>query len=81
MTLKEKFQNIPSDYLPLSNNQKNECVLIADEFAIGFARWKEANAEQDDDGLYYNESRIHVSRHNPITINRLLEIYKEQKGL
>ena len=39
MTLKEKFQNIPSDYLPLSNNQKNECVLIADEFAIGFLSW------------------------------------------
>ena len=45
MTLKEKFQNIPSDYLPLSNNQKNECVIIADEFAIGFARWL-----QDNDG-------------------------------
>ena len=56
-------------------------VELTDEFTIGFALWKETNAEQNENGLYYGESRIQVSRHNPITIDRLLEIYKEQKGL
>lgn len=80
MTLKEKFKKW-LDTNPRLQIREVQLEVIADEFAIGFARWKEANAEQDDDGLYYNESRIHVSRHNPITIDRLLEIYKEQKGL
>ena len=52
-----------------------------DDFAIGFAEWKERNAMQNEDGLYYGESRIQVSRKNPITLKELLEIYKKEKGL
>jgi hypothetical protein len=52
-----------------------------DDFAIAFAEWKERNAMQNEDGLYYGESRIQVSRKNPITLKELLEIYKKEKGL
>ena len=69
MTLKEKFENIHSDYLPLSNNQKNECVLIADEFAIGFAEWCVKNE------LFY------AIQYGRIETKELLEIYKKEKGL
>ena len=69
MTLKEKFQNIPSDYLPLSNNQKNECVKIAEEFAIGFAEWYEFMLRQTDNLT------------KRFTKNEILEIYKKEKGL
>ncbi len=66
MTLKEKFQNIPSDYLPLSNNQKNECVEITDEFAIRFKDWC------DTKGRFWIGAN---------TTKELLEIYKKEKGL
>lgn len=67
MTLKEKFQNIPSDYLPLSNNQKNKCVLIADEFAIEFAYWLTDSENKNVKGQ--------------ISIEELLEIYKKENEL
>ena len=78
MTLKEKFQNIPSDYLPLSNNQKNECVIIADDFAIGFAKWILTNC-----WLYDDEYWELVTKNGDIrkSEEELLEIYKKEKGL
>jgi hypothetical protein len=83
MKLEEKLFNAMFDnlYHFKTENVVPECEKIVEDFAIGFALWKETNAEQDENGLYYNESRIQVSRHNPITINQLLEIYKKQKGL
>lgn len=58
-----------------------ELEKIADKHAIEFSKWKDANATKDIDGLYYGESRIGVSRNNPVNINQLLEIYKKEKGL
>ena len=52
-----------------------------DALAIEFSLWKEDNAVSDGNGLYYGESRIGVSRENPVDIYQLLEIYKEQKKL
>ena len=69
MTLKEKFQNIYSDFLPLSNNQKNECVLIADEFAIEFAEWYLDLWNRNDKSFDNNSPK------------QLLEIFKKQKQL
>jgi hypothetical protein len=79
MTLQEKFFN----WYPKQDAEfiAEECEKIADDFAIGFALWKEGQVSQDDNGLYYGESRIAVSRKNPVSIYRLLEIYKKQKGL
>jgi len=83
MTLKGKFDSpIMRSFLVRDEIEetKEQCEKIAEDFAIGFALWKET-IEQDDNQLYYNESRIQVSRNNPINIYNLLEIYKTQKGL
>ena len=81
MTLKEKFQNIHSDFLPLSNNQKNECVLIADDFAIGFAEWIDSDFYKGDDVNKYNKSILEYRESKIFTVKQLLEIYKKEKGL
>ena len=88
MTLKEKFQNIHSDYLPLSNNQKNECVLIADEFAIGFADWKDDNFLMYGNKTYYAKTSSqyfdvtkYTGKEKPTkyyTTKELLELYKKE---
>jgi hypothetical protein len=73
MTLKEKFQNIPSDYLPLSNNQKNECEIIADEFAIEFGKWL--------NNQVINSSGKHHNLLGSTKVTQLLPIFKKEKGL
>jgi hypothetical protein len=70
--LRIRFENIDK----VIDSQEN----IAEEFAISFAEWKEA-IMQDENGMYFSESRIQVSRKNPIDIKKLLEIYKKEKGL
>jgi hypothetical protein len=92
MTLKEKFK----ERLYNQSHDDSECLRIrfenidkvidsqekiADQFAIGFSLWKEANVVQDDNDMYFNESRIQVSRNNPVDIHQLLKIYKKEKGL
>jgi hypothetical protein len=52
-------------------------VEIAEKFAIGFALWKET-IMQDENGLYFSESRAQISRNNPVNIQKLLEAYKKQ---
>ena len=83
MTLKEKFLNSGCEkgYINLNEYRAENNVKIAEDFAIRFAIWKEMQATQDDNGFYYGESRIGVSRENPVDIHQLLEIYKEQKQL
>jgi len=85
MTLKEKFhQWLKTE--PFSSKDRvtlreAQCEVIAEEFAIEFALWKEVQVTQDANGLYYGESRIAVSRKNPVDIYKILEIYKKEKGL
>jgi hypothetical protein len=91
MKLREKFNAIScascdiefcdSKCLIFSESELSKIEEIAEEFAIGFALWKEAQVTQDDNGLYYGESRIAVSRKNPVDIYKLLEIYKKEKRL
>lgn len=78
MTLKEKFQNIHSDFLPLSNNQKNECVLIADEFAIGLLEFIEGTYSYSNIFDYWY---LHADTSKTYTKKQLLEIYKKEKEL
>ena len=83
MTLKKDFEEVLLAYetkeinISRAVNSLNE---TAENFTARFALWKEDNAVSDGNGLYYGESRIGVSRENPINIYELLEIYKEQKG-
>lgn len=58
-----------------------ELVEVAKEFAKDFALWKEFQVQQDEDGNYYGESRIGVSRKNPVNIHSLLDFYLEEKAL
>ncbi len=62
MTLKEKFEQYAKEEIWRTRNYNaEECEYIAEEFAIGFAEWKEVN--QID--------------HLKATIQELLEIYKK----
>jgi DNA-binding transcriptional regulator YhcF (GntR family) len=65
-----------------SDNVKvKELVEIAKEFAKDFALWKEYQVQQDEDDNYYGESRIGVSRKNPVNIHSLMEVYLDEKRL
>ena len=66
MTLKEKFdKNVRYD----ENGIESEmCVVIADEFAIGFAEWIL---------IIYNEDIIY----DAYSKEELLEIYKQENNL
>jgi len=54
------------------------CEEESEKFAIEFALWKET-IMQDENGLYFSESRARISRNNPVNIQILLEIYKKQQ--
>ena len=64
MTLKEKFEAVEYGHI----NFLEGLVEIADEFAIGFAKWLV---------IRYNEDIIF----DEYTTKELLEIYKKEKGL
>ena len=82
MTLKEKFEDIKhlglykDEYsLPVwstkvLDNQASQCEKIADNFAIGFAEWF-LNLSKSDDWEKFDYN----------TNEKLLEIYKKEKGL
>jgi hypothetical protein len=69
MTLKEKFEQYAKEEIWRTRNYNaEECELIADEFAIGFAEWLL---------IIYNEDIIY----DAYSKEELLEIYKKEKGL
>lgn len=90
MTLHEKFENVALVYDKALNLVKNN-VQVADEFAIGFAEWKDENFSMYRDKTCYANTS---SKHFDITkyvgkekstkyfpLQELLEIYKKEKGL
>jgi hypothetical protein len=71
MTLKEKFeQYAKQEVWEKKNYNAEECEDIADEFAIGFAEWF-LNLSKSDDWEKFDYN----------TNEKLLEIYKKEKGL
>jgi hypothetical protein len=71
MTLKEKFETKSSiDTTKEAKVFATECEVIADEFAIGFAEWF-LNLSKSDDWEKFDYN----------TNEKLLEIYKKEKGL
>jgi hypothetical protein len=86
MTLKEKFGKL---------FMKSRCTIefeqIADEFAIGFAEWKDSNFSMYRDKTYYANTSSqyfditkYVGKEKPTkyyTSKELLEIYKKENGL
>lgn len=79
MKLKEQFDNIIGQSSPIE--WENECALIADEFAIGFAEWCIKKRIDFFDSTEIGETYTidgNVSRYK---MNELLKIYKKEKGL
>lgn len=74
MTLQEKFFN----WFPKQDAEfiSEECEIIADEFAIGFAEWirKEVYYEHLTKEFIYKRNVYESEK-------ELLEIYKKEKGL
>jgi hypothetical protein len=69
MTLKQKFSRILPWYSEKDNsNKSNECIKIADDYAIDFKDWCDINSQR------VNYSQIHSTQ-------ELLEIFKKEKGL
>ena len=79
MKLKDKFDN-PIMRHDLGRNEieetKEQCVEIANEFAIGFAEWLNKNYIVTSDFLWL-ECDTMIKKNS----KKLLEIYKKEKGL
>jgi hypothetical protein len=78
MTLKEKFEdirivvedrNLKLKYIDEKNNCINECIQIAENFAVNFANWYEFMVRQNDD------------LNQRFTPKELIEMFKKEKGL
>jgi hypothetical protein len=80
MTLKERFTN--AIVLPFEYEKKiQESLIIADEFAIGFAewsiQWRVEFVDDTQEGVLYTYGGLYQK----FTMKQLLEIYKKEKGL
>ena len=90
MTLKEKFKQW-LDTEPRVQIREVPLETIADEFAIGFAEWKDDNFLVYKDKTNYAKTSSnyfdvtkYVGKEKPTkyyTTKELLEIYKKEKGL
>ena len=76
MTLKEKIEYEDYDKVYAKFGLISEVQKIADDYAIGFAEWKDENCFNQGDGFY---NRKH--KDEAFTLKELLEIYKKEKGL
>ena len=86
MTLKEKItdqvQEMPLEVSPTQkdidnyNLSINNLEKISDEFAIGFAEWMRQNTIYNGSEYY-----IYIDDSQQYKLNKLLEIYKKEKGL
>lgn len=74
MTLREKFSLILMEFW--SSDWESKCEKIADEFAIGFAKWFHSNYQNQGIQLYTKFGKWEKQ-----TIEEVLEIYKKEKGL
>jgi hypothetical protein len=81
MTLKENFeQYAKQEVWEKRNYNAEECELIADDFAIGFAEW--FTSEQSPYSIMNGNQEVRFSDfRKDYTIKELLEIYKKEKGL
>jgi len=83
MTLKEKFDS-PIMRHDLMRNEieetKEQCEVIADEFAIGFAEWNSYKYKYlPNKGWFATTYQLEMDIF--ITSKELLEIYKKERNL
>lgn len=85
MTLKEQFMDVQEAY----HDRSDDCVIVAEDFAIGFADWKDDNFTMYHNRTYYAKPssvyfdvKKYIGKEKPTkyyTTEELLQIYK--KGL
>jgi len=74
MTLKEKFESIKFSF------PADESVKIADDFAVGFAKWNSYKYKYlPNKGWFGNSYELEMDIFK--SSKELLEIYKKEKGL
>ena len=56
------------------------CLEKSKKIACEFALWKET-IMQDENGMYFSESRAQISRNNPVNMNGLFDVFINQKSL
>jgi hypothetical protein len=81
MTLKEKFEQYAKEEIWRTRNYNaEECELIAEEFAIGFAEW--FTNEQSPYSIVSGNQEVRFSDfRKEYTAKELLEIYKKENNL
>ena len=75
MTLREKFEPYANDECVGKLDNSENCVDVADEFALLFLEWIMDNCELSEDKSLYSHDSEDYSNEN------LLEIFKKEKGL
>jgi len=81
MTLKEKFIGYcDHQYANREDNAEN-CVEIADDYAIEFAEWMALSCTQMQKILSQKAKYFHLIKRDYFTAKELLEIFKKEKGL
>jgi hypothetical protein len=81
MKLKEKFEQYAKEEIWRTRNYNaEECELIAEEFAIGFAEWF-TNEQSPYSIMYGNQEKRFSDFRKEYTAKELLQIYKTEKGL
>jgi hypothetical protein len=84
MKLKDKFDT-PIMRHDLGRNEieetKEQCVEIAEDFAIGFAKWLDNKYYQGKNVNEYHRSIDEYREGKYFTAKELLEIYKKEKQL
>jgi hypothetical protein len=84
MTLKEKLRYSLTGHLSDDKTEVdvNIAEKIAEEFAIGFALWKQNHvAVSSVDEFFYLGNSNGISFGKPISVEELLKIYKKEKEL
>ncbi len=81
MKLKEKFEQYAKEEIWRTRNYNaEECELIAEEFAIGFAEW--FTNEQSPYSIMNGNQEVRFSDfRKEYTAKELLEIYKKENNL
>jgi hypothetical protein len=75
MTLKEKFDNLDTENIFYHDSEN--CIKIADDYAIEFLEWFDKNAYSRGE----NSFLLWDNDKEPLTSKELLEIFKKEKGL
>ena len=76
MNLKEKFKGAVE--IPLISTELSKMQRIAEDFAFGFAKWKDKHYFQGDShNVYAKCKNDFLNKETTFNIKQLLEIYKK----